>query len=196
MSLKINNFKAAASDLLKIGRSSKGQADHGDEQLLMTLPLSLVIASNNNNSLLGCFYLRKKEGGEIGGEMAIQLAATSDSFKSAMPTAIATETPVHQQYLTLHSGPHQWQRLYAYLHQRTLFLNNPQRQQSSQLAPVSLAAMINVRFMTKHACGLENVLTMTFENDQVLLAYADDEKQGLEWADAVSKAVWNQPYVV
>ena len=43
--------------------------------------------------------------------------------------------------------------------------------------------------------GLENLVRITLDDQSELIAYGDDDKQGLAWADAIHRAVWNQPYV-
>ena len=156
----------------------------------------------------GAYYLRAsvEDGASpIVGEIALHIVSSPGAFgPPGHPVDVAAHWQqrdstaaaiLHQQYLTFPSGSHCWRRVYALLHQRNLHLYDFQRHHQPHGAPINLNAMTDVRFLPMHPCGLENVLVMSFEGEPELMAYADDTAQGLEWADAVSRAVWNQPYV-
>lgn len=200
-----------SSSLLPIAEAEPG----------VRIPLASLMMSKNTSSSpsieiisTAAHYLRASvdDGASpIVGEVALHIVSSPGAFgpvlapldhpsaNVAMPRqprdSAATAAILHQQYLTFPSGNHCWRRVYALLHQRNLHLYDFQRHHQPHGAPINLNSMTDVRFLATHPCGLENILVMSFEGEPELMAYADDTAQGLEWADAVSRAVWNQPYI-
>lgn len=211
---KVRQIKATANGLLNkltAGKSHLRQSSlqpTEENEPGVNIPLGPLI-SEKTGSLGICstasYYLRAsaEPTSPIVGEIALQIVTSPEAFK-VFPNQVHPLTPaqerepqniLHQQYLTIPSGNHCWKRVYALLHHRNLHLNDFQRHHQSHGAPINLNSMTDVHFLPAHSSGLENVLIMSFEREPQLMVYADDEIQGLEWADAVSRAVWNQPYV-
>lgn len=199
---KMRLLKHAASGLLKIGRANaKVPALEEEEEAdpLVSIPLSHLV-SHEASTLTACYYVLASErpGPTIVGEIALQLVAFPETFVLHVPGSpkapLAQPLILHQQYLTIPSGKHHWKRVFALLHEHSIYLHDFQRHAVSHGAPINLKSMVDIKFVPRHVCGLENVVSMKFEDEPELLVYADNEEEGLGWTNAVCRAIWNQPY--
>jgi hypothetical protein len=187
---KVKSFKAKATGLLKLGKERTDSRatiithPEEDQEDFLSIPLSALL-NDPNRELAGCFPL---DGGVIGLHLCLsQNALTTMTLSSK-------DLVVNQQYLTIQKGHHHWQRTFAVLKGQSLQIHD-HRRHTQKLSNISLETVVGIHFHPVHACGIDNVLNIVFENGTELAAYADDEQQGLNWADAVHRAVWSQPYV-
>lgn len=194
---KMRSLKSRASGLLKLNRAESICKEKVlEDDPVLSIPLSsLVKVGTRSPQVSGCFYVNATEmpGSAIVGEMAIHVVASPDAF--IIP---AVEEPImavnHQQYLTLLES-RLWRRSYAVLEDRRLQIRDFQRHEVEPTSTLALNSVVEIKFVPEHPCGVDNVLSLAFEDGNELLAYADDQDQGLEWTDKIHRAVWNQPYV-
>lgn len=203
MSEKIKVLKQAASGFLKMARAnSKVQVtdDAQEEDPMVSIPLSELL-KHEPCVLVGNYYVLawERSSSTIVGEIAFQLTASPNLFvpnlAGSQKSLESSSSILHQQYLTIPSGKHHWKRVFALLHDQSIYLHDFQRHVVSHGAPINLRSMVDIKFVPRHANGLESVVRMSFEDEPELLVCADNEADGISWANAVSRAIWNQPYV-
>ncbi|PJF20122.1 hypothetical protein PSACC_00064 [Paramicrosporidium saccamoebae] len=199
MQAKMRSLKSRASEILKLGRTNSQMRQQPiDEDPVLSIPLgSLLRKSNGSAQLSGCFYINANEnpGSAIVGEMSVHVVASPDSFTAPAVEEAPLARFTHCQYLTIQESRH-WKRYHAVLDGRDLHLQDFELHHKLVSATIDLDSVIELEYLKEHICGVENVFRVRFENGHEILAYADNEMQGLEWADKVHRAVWNQPYII
>lgn len=208
LAAKVKSLRDRASELLKISRSQSRTDSASLEDPMVSIPIAVLLQpqqqlSNGIRRLAACYYVRSgSAGGMTGpspsspvlGEVSLDLIAAPEAFVQA-----TTSIQLYQNYLSMQAEGHGWRRQWGVIANSNLHLFDFQRHEKPSTGfknIVDLTKAVSIKHYGEHECGLQNVVKVTFDDHHELLAYADDETSAVRWADAIHRAVWNQPYFV
>lgn len=209
LAAKVKSIKDRASELLKINRMHSRTESMPAEEPMASIPIALLLQqqqllSGGVRRLAACYYVRTvglsgglpgaSSGSSVVGEISLDLISTHDAF---IQTNVGSQP--YQNYLTVQAGSHCWRRQWGLLLNTSLHFFDFQRHERPSTGfknAIDLTRAVGIKHYAEHDCGLQNVVKVVFDDHSELLAYADDEANAVRWADAIHRAVWNQPYFV
>lgn len=208
LAAKMKSFKDRASGLLKIHRTHSRTDTMPPEDPMVSIPLAMLLQpqqllSDGTRRLAACYYVRSacqgslagsSSGSSVLGEISFDMTAAPDAFVQT-----TAEAQLYQNYLTVHAGSHCWRRQWGFLADASLHFFDFQRHEKPSAGirdAIDLTKAVGIKHYAEHECGLQNVIKVIFDDHGEFLAYADDEANAVRWADAIHRAVWNQPYLV
>lgn len=105
---------------------------------------------------------------------------------------------MHQAYIS-YEVQGEWKRYWGILTRDELHLRDSKyRKNIKSSSMISLSDLVKLDMVSGSGelndIGLENCLELEFEDGSELYMYADSQEEVSYWAEAVSQAVWGQPF--
>jgi len=165
-----------------------------DDEMKTLIPLSCLfenpIPKGATPQITGNFFISKQA--VLKGEISIHVIASPSLFSCSHTMSLNVK---HEQYLTVWQDYH-WQRVYGRIQNASIRFSAFHRRQN-ELNQLDLQNLTQMQVHVASPTGMANVVELSFDSSTKKTAsfYADTHEQALQWADAISKAVWNQPFI-
>lgn len=205
---KSKSFKSRATGIFKLRSNARPMDDItgiGSNVLdgpMVTIPLAALFHTPEPLCLAATYFItfNGHPSGSAIGQVSLSMIASPTAFTSLLNSTLIPPNLPFQNYLTLCRDSQCWRRWWAILVGARLCFHNFQRhERASGQRPIDLHKMVAIQYCSRvpELGGLEHVLKVKLEDQaNEVLMYADNEKAGLQWADAIHQAVWNRPYMV
>lgn len=198
LKVKASEFISAISRSSSVRGSPFGSSGLPQTGLLR-IPLG-VLCGNKNLEFGGRFTVKSFSNLNLG-EVTLHIIPTNGSIlkvESCDDQLSKDRKVLHQGYINVEADG-EWQRYWALLTQDRILLRDI-KHRTIEAGPntfISLSDIIKIDLVhgeAYNAIGLKNSLELGFEDDGQIFMYMDDEFEAKNWADALSRTIWGQPY--